>query len=88
MSEVTEKIQRKIKCVVTSDKMMKSRVAIIERLVQEKVTKKYIKKTTKLMFHDETNQSKSGDLVLVVQTKPKSSRKSFVLHSVLETAKI
>jgi len=87
VSEAIEKVQRKIRCVVTSDKMMKSRVAMIERLVQENVTKKYIKKTTKLMFHDEANESQVGDLVLVVQTKPKSSRKSFALHSIVAKRK-
>ncbi|MEZ4740927.1 MAG: 30S ribosomal protein S17 [Bdellovibrionota bacterium] len=87
MSEVTEKKQRKIRCVVASDKMSKSRVGVVERLVREKVTKKYIKKSTRLMFHDETNQSKAGDLVLIVQTRPISAKKSFTLHSVLEAAK-
>jgi small subunit ribosomal protein S17 len=87
VSETTAKIQRKIKCIVTSDKMVKSRVAKIERLVQDKVTKKYVKKTTKLMFHDEENQSKQGDLVLVVQTKPISANKKFALHSVVHVAK-
>ncbi len=87
MNEQAEKIQRKVRCVVTSDKMTKSRTAKFERLVQEARTKKFIKKTTKLMFHDEGNLSKTGDTVLIVQTRPKSANKAFALHSILETAK-
>ena len=87
MSEKVEKIQRKVRCVVTSDKMMKSRTAKFERIIQEARTKKFIKKTTKIMFHDETNQSKVGDTVLIVQTRPKSANKTFALHSIVATAK-
>jgi small subunit ribosomal protein S17 len=87
VSEKIEKVQRKVRCIVTSDKMMKSRTAKFERIVQESRTKKFIKKTTKLMFHDETNQSKTGDTVLVVQTRPKSANKTFALHSIVLTAK-
>ena len=87
MNQTAEKVQRKIRCVVTSDKMMKSRTAKFERLVRETRTKKFIKKTTKVMFHDETNQSKAGDTVLIVQTRPKSANKAFALHSIVETAK-
>lgn len=38
------------------------------------------------MFHDETNQTKIGDEVMVVQTKPMSARKKFILSSVVKTA--
>jgi small subunit ribosomal protein S17 len=87
VNEKVEKIQRKLRCIVTSDKMMKSRTAKFERLVQEARTKKFIKRTTKIMFHDETNQSKAGDTVLIVQTRPKSANKTFALHSIVVTAK-
>jgi small subunit ribosomal protein S17 len=87
VSEKIETVQRKIRCVVTSDKMMKSRTAKFERLVQESRTKKFIKRTTKIMFHDENNQSKIGDTVLIVQTRPKSANKTFALHSIVDVAK-
>lgn len=86
MSQEQTKSQRKIRCVVTSDSMSKSRVAKIERLVKHPMLGKYMKKTTKLMFHDETNQTKVGDEVMVVQTKPLSARKKFMLHSVVKQA--
>tara|TARA_B100000524_G_C23640799_1_gene366577 strand:+ start:557 stop:811 length:255 start_codon:yes stop_codon:yes gene_type:complete len=77
VSKETQKKQKEIRCVVVSDKMDKSRVAKIERRVKHPIVGKYIKKTTKLHFHDEANETKSGDEVYVVQTKPISKTKSF-----------
>lgn len=79
--------KRKVKCVVTSDKMLKTRVAKIERKVKHPLVGKYVKRTTKLFFHDETNQTKVGDEVLVVQTKPMSKNKCFKLLSIEQKAK-
>ena len=86
MNQEQTKIQRKIRCVVVSDSMSKSRVAKIERSERHPRYGKFIKKTTKLMFHDEANQTKVGDEVMVVQTKPMSARKKFLLHSVVKEA--
>ncbi len=77
-----EKTTRKIRCVVVSDKMDKTRVAKLERKVKHPVVRKYIKKTTKYFFHDEKNESKVGDQVLIVQGRPLSKKKSFTLHNI------
>ena len=71
-----------IKCVVVSDKMQKSRVAKIERKVKHPKLGKVIKKTTKIMFHDENNTSHVGDHVVIRETRPLSANKSFELHEI------
>ncbi len=84
MSEgIDSKVKHSIRCLVTSDKMDKTRVATVERKVREARTGKFIKRTTKLMFHDEKNISKIGDEVLVVSSKPISARKKFKLVTVI-----
>lgn len=84
-SKETKK-SRDILCVVTSDKMAKSRVGTVERLVKEPTYKKYIRRTTKLMFHDETNESKLGDKVLISSSRPLSAKKRFTLVKVVQKA--
>ena len=79
----TTKKARPIRVVVTSDKMNKSRVGTTERLVKHPRYGKYIRRTTKYMFHDETNQTRAGDEVLITQTRPLSSRKKFKLLEVV-----
>lgn len=83
MSEVTEKKSRPIKLTVTSDKMNKSRVGMTENIIKHARYSKYQKRRTKLMFHDEKNESANGDVVLVTQTRPLSSRKKFTLLKVV-----
>ncbi|TLU52876.1 MAG: 30S ribosomal protein S17 [Chlorobium sp.] len=72
---------------VVSDKMDKACVVAIERRVQHPVYKKYFKKTTKLMAHDENNEAGIGDLVKVVECRPLSKRKSCRLVEIVEKAK-
>ena len=79
--------QRLIRCVVSGDKMDKTRVGKIVQRVQHPTFKKFIKRTTKVVFHDESNTTKIGDEVLVYQTKPSSARKRFAFHSVVTEAK-
>lgn len=82
-----ENVGRTIRCTVTSDKMEKSRVAVVERLVKHPVFGKYLRRQTKLMFHDAGNVSKAGDEVLVRQTRPLSARKKFELVKVVREAR-
>jgi len=79
--------QRLIRCVVSSDKMDKTRVGKIVSRVQHPVFKKFVQNTTKVVFHDEKNTTKMGDEVYVLQTRPVSSRKRFAFHSVITEAK-
>ncbi len=72
---------------VVSDKMDKACVIAVERRVQHPVYKKYFKKTTRLMAHDEKNEAGIGDLVKVVECRPLSKRKSCRLVEIIEKAK-
>ena len=75
--------QKTLRCRVHSDKMNKSRVGVVERRVKHPVVGKYITRTTKIMFHDEANQCRIGDEVMIRQTKPFSANKTFILDSIL-----
>ena len=81
------KKQKSVRGVVTSAKMDKTRVVTVERMVKHPVVGKYIKKTTKFMFHDEKNASKLGDEVLITPSRPMSARKGFRLLSIVKEAK-
>lgn len=72
---------------VVSNKMQKSIIIAIERRVAHPIYKKYFKKTTKLMAHDEENQCKIGDVVKVMETRPLSKRKKWRLVEIVEKAK-
>ncbi|NTV92541.1 MAG: 30S ribosomal protein S17 [Chlorobiaceae bacterium] len=72
---------------VVSDKMDKAIIVVVERRVQHPVYKKYFKKTTRLMAHDENNEAGIGDLVKVVECRPLSKRKSCRLVEIIEKAK-
>ena len=90
MSEVNkteDSVGRTIRCTVTSDKMEKSRVAVVERLVKHPMFGKYIRRRTKMMFQDATNVTRTGDEVLVRQTRPLSARKKFELVKVVREAR-
>ena len=83
-----ERGQRKvIQGVVSSDKMDKSRVVIVERRVKHPLYKKYVKKTSKFMAHDEQNDSHLGDTVRIMETRPLSKKKRWRLVEIVERAK-
>lgn len=80
--------KRKVKIgKVISDKMNKSRVIAVERLVKHPLYGKYFKKTSKFMAHDEDNQSHEGDIVKIMETRPLSKMKRWRLVEILEKAK-
>ena len=73
--------------VVVSDKMDKTVSVAIERKVPHPIYKKYYKKTTKLMAHDEKNVCQVGDKVKIMETRPLSLRKRWRLVEIVEKAK-
>jgi small subunit ribosomal protein S17 len=73
--------------VVVSNKMQKTITVAIERKVPHTIYKKYFKKTTKLMAHDEQNVCKIGDKVKIMETRPLSSKKRWRLVEVVDKAK-
>ena len=73
--------------VVTSDKMTKTIVVMVERKIKHPLYGKYIKNSTKFMAHDEKEESGIGDTVKIMETRPLSKSKRWRLVEVLEKAK-
>lgn len=73
--------------LVESNKMHKTIVVSVERLVKHGTYGKYIKRTTKLYAHDEENTCNIGDRVRVMATRPLSKLKRWRLVEVIERAK-
>jgi small subunit ribosomal protein S17 len=71
---------------VVSDKMDKSIVVAIERQVKHPIYGKYIKRTTKLHAHDESNTCKEGNIVTIRECAPISKTKSWTLVAVVSEA--
>ena len=69
--------------VVVSDKMAKSRVVEVVRLVQHPKFEKYVRRRTRFMVHDERNQTRVGDRVRIVETRPISRRKRWRIREKL-----
>lgn len=70
---------------VVSDKMDKTVVVAIERRKLHPIYKKVVKTTKTVMAHDESNTVKEGALVRVVESRPLSRHKRWVVEAVLET---
>ena len=73
--------------MVVSDKMDKTITVAIERKVPHPIYKKYFKKTTKLMAHDEKSECGIGDKVKIMETRPLSKNKRWRLVEIVEKAK-
>lgn len=72
--------------VVSSDKMDKTVVVMVNRLVLHPLYKKYIRKRTKVKAHDEKNECRIGDKVLLIETRPLSKEKRWRVKEILERA--
>ena len=72
---------------VVSNKMTKSVVVTIERQVRDEVYGKQLRRTSRFMAHDEKNEAKVGDRVALVESRPMSRRKRWVVIRVVERAK-
>jgi small subunit ribosomal protein S17 len=78
--------QKTLVGVVTSDKMNKTIVVMVNRLVLHPVYKKYIRKRKKVKAHDERNACHTGDKVLLIETRPRSKDKRWRVKEILERA--
>jgi len=85
---MTRSNRRHVVGVVVSDRMNKSVVVETTRLVQHPLYKKYLRRRSKLMAHDEENTARIGDHVELVETRPLSKRKSWRLLQVLRRAPV
>jgi len=68
---------------VVSDKMTKTRVVLIERVYRHPRYERVVKRSKKLKAHDEANMSKTGDRVLIEETRPLSKEKRWRIRQVL-----
>jgi small subunit ribosomal protein S17 len=71
---------------VVSNKMQKTIAVEIERLIKHPTYGKFIRRTTKLLAHDENGASQEGDLVIITPCRPMSRRKSWRLLEVVQKA--
>ena len=83
---VTEKTaaKRTLQGVVTSNAGDKSATIMIERKIKHPIYGKYIKRSTKIRLHDETNECNKGDTILIEECRPMSKTKSWKLVKVVE----
>ena len=85
---VAERGARKYRVgLVVSDKMDKTITVAIERQVKHPIYGKFIRQTTKLKAHDETNDAGEGDVVRIQETRPLSKTKRWRLIEVVERAR-
>jgi small subunit ribosomal protein S17 len=72
--------------IVVSNKMDKTVVVVVQRLVKHPQYKKYVKRRAKYKAHDEQNGCGIGDRVLIAETRPLSKDKRWRVRSILEKA--
>ena len=83
---MTEQSFRTVQGRVVSNKMEKSITVAVERKVKHPIYGKFIKRTTKLHAHDETNQCNEGDVVIIRECRPLSKSKNWMLVDVVTKA--
>jgi small subunit ribosomal protein S17 len=87
MSEESTGKGRALTGKITSDKMDKTIVVVVERLVKDKLYGKYVRKHKKYYAHDDENSGREGDTVKIVENRPISKTKTWMLAEILERAK-
>jgi len=80
MTETT-KVVRSLRGVVTSDKMDKTVTVLVERKVKHPLIGKVIRRSNKFHAHDENNSCKIGDIVTIVESRPLSKHKTWVVKA-------
>ncbi len=79
-------MKRQVVGTVVSDKMDKTVVVKVERLVKHKFYHKYIRRQTKFAAHDEGNSCKVGDKVMITESRPLSKTKKWRVSKIVEKA--
>ena len=80
----TRGIQKRKVGVVVSDKMDKTIVVQVERLVPHPVYKKYVKRRNRIKAHDEKNEYQIGDRVEIIETRPMSKDKRWRVNKLID----
>lgn len=90
MSEATvqesAKTARTMRGRVVSNKMDKSISVSVPRMVKHPVYEKYVRKSTKIIAHDENNECNEGDIVIIESTRPISKHKAWRLQKIISRA--
>ncbi len=84
---MTRNVRKERVGIVVSNKMNKSILVGVERQLRHSIYGKYIKKTTRLMAHDEEERAGEGDTVRVMETRPRSKNKRWRLVEIISRAK-
>jgi len=79
-------MKRQVAGTVVSDKMDKTVVVQVERLVKHRLYKKYIRRRNKFAAHDENNSCGIGDKVLITESRPLSKTKKWRVSQIVEKA--
>ena len=85
--KVAKTIIRPLVGRVVSDRMSKTVTVLVERSVKHPLYKKYIRRSTKIHAHDETDDCNVGDTVSIVQCRPLSKTKAWRVYEVIARAK-
>jgi small subunit ribosomal protein S17 len=80
-------LQKERSGVVVGDRMQKTVVVVVERNVMHPKYKKYLRRRTKVKAHDESNQCRIGDRVIIVESRPLSRDKRWRVSKIVERAK-
>ena len=83
---VAAKVPRTLTGRVVSSKTAKTIAVEIERVVKHPMYGKYIRRTTRLLAHDEAGEAREGDTVSISPCRPMSRRKSYTLVAVINRA--
>jgi small subunit ribosomal protein S17 len=82
----TRGMKRQVNGVIVSNKMDKTVVVQVERLVRHPLYKKYIRRRNKFMAHDQENTCQVGDLVEITESRPLSKSKRWRVSRILQKA--
>ncbi|WP_334108727.1 30S ribosomal protein S17 [Methylobacillus sp.] len=84
----TEKLVRTLSGRVVSDKMDKTVTVLVERKVKHPLIGKVVRRSKKFHAHDESNECKEGDLVVIEESRPLSKTKTWRVSKIVEKARI
>ena len=87
-TQAAVKVVRTLSGRVVSDKMDKTVTVLVERKVKHALLGKVIRRSNKFHAHDETNQCKEGDLVVIEESRPLSKTKTWVVSKIVKTSDI
>ncbi len=83
-SEVETRQRQEIRGVVVADKMNKTRIIEVKRTLRHSLYQKGLQRRSRFFIHDEKNESKVGDTVIAVSSRPLSKNKHFRLQKIAE----